>query len=68
LKRAVKNVKINPDDVSAVVAYKNNKSRKEEFYYGNTFLSQSSRFVAVDSNVQSVTIKNANGKTRLLKF
>ena len=68
LKRTVNNVRINPDDISAVVTDKNNKSRKEEFYYGNSFLSQSSRFVVIDSNVQSVAIKNANGKTRLLKF
>lgn len=68
LKRTVKNVRINPDDVSAVVREKNNKSRKEEFYYGNSFLSQSSRFILVDSNVQSVMIRNANGKSRLLKF
>lgn len=68
LKRTVKNVKINPGDVSAVVTYKNNKSCKEEFYYGNSFLSQSSEFVVVDSTVQSVTIRNSNGKIRSLKF
>jgi len=68
LKRGVKNVRIEPDDVSAVVTFSNNKSRKEEFYYGNSFLSQSSRFILLDSSVRSVTIKNAGGKSRSLEF
>jgi hypothetical protein len=68
MKRKVKNLRINPDDVSAIVTDKNNKTSKEEFYYGNSFLSQSSRFIVVDSNVQSVTIKNARGALRVLHF
>jgi hypothetical protein len=68
LRRTVKNVQINPDDVSAVVTYKNKKSRKEEFYYGTSFLSQSSRFILVDSNIQSVKIKTAGGNDRSIKF
>ena len=68
LKRTVKNLPLNPDDVSAIVREKNNKSRKEEFYYGNSFLSQSSRFILIDSNVQSVTIRNASGNSRVLNF
>jgi ASPIC and UnbV/FG-GAP-like repeat/FG-GAP repeat len=67
LKRKVKTVKINPDDVSAMIKCKDNKNRKEEFYYGNSFLSQSSRFILVDSNVQSVTIRNSKGKLRLIQ-
>ena len=66
LKRKVHAVRINPDEVSAVVTGKDGKIRKEEFYYGNSFLSQSSRFILVDSNVRSVTIKNAKGKLRQL--
>ncbi|MBS1601886.1 MAG: VCBS repeat-containing protein [Bacteroidetes bacterium] len=68
LKRGVKNIRIRPDDVSAVVTFINNKSRKEEFYYGNSFLSQSSRFVLLDSSVRSVTIRNSGGKSRSLEF
>jgi len=68
LKRRVKNVRIEPDDVSAVVIFNNSKSRKEEFYYGNSFLSQSSRFILLDSSVRSVTIQNAGGKSRSMEF
>ena len=68
LKRSIKAVRINPDDVSAVVVGKDHRSRKEEFYYGSSFLSQSSGFILTDSNVQSVTIRNAKGGVRSLNF
>ena len=68
LKRKVKGLRIGPDDVSAVITYKNNKSNKEEFYYGNSFLSQSSRFILVDSNVQSVNIINVKRTARSVNF
>jgi hypothetical protein len=67
LKRKIKAVRINPDDVSALVNGRDGKSRKEEFYYGSSFLSQSSRFILIDSSVQSVTIRNTKGKLRLVK-
>lgn len=68
LKRAVKAVRIGADEVSAVVTGKNNKRYKEEFYYGNSFLSQSSRFMLVDSTIRSVTLKNVKGTFRNLYF
>jgi hypothetical protein len=64
LKRKVDVVRANPDDVSATINWKNGRSRKEELYYGNSFLSQSSRFILADSNVESVTIENTRGKLR----
>jgi hypothetical protein len=63
LKRAVNGVRVGPDVVSAVIKYKNKSSRVEELYYGNSFLSQSSRFILADSSVQSVTIKNNKSKS-----
>ena len=63
-KRKMTGVRINPDDLSALITYKNGKSRKEEFYYGNSFLSQSSRFMMVDSNVVSITVKNTKKEAR----
>ncbi len=67
LKRRVKAVRVEPDDVSAVLTDKTGTIRKEEFYYGSSFLSQSSRFILVDSNIQSVAIRNSKGKLRLVK-
>jgi hypothetical protein len=68
LKRAVKAVRVNADDVSAVLMCREHRIRKEEFYYGNSFLSQSSRFLLVDSTVKTVTIKNFKGELRKLSF
>jgi hypothetical protein len=68
LKRKVKNIKINPDDMSALIKYNNGLSRKEEFYYGTSFLSQSSRFLTVNPDVASVQITNSKGQTRNLSL
>jgi len=68
LKRKIKAMRVGPDDVSAVINGRNSRSRKEEFYYGNSFLSQSSRFILVDSNVRSITIRNSKGELRTLKY
>ena len=56
-----------PDDVHVLIEYKNGLKRKEEFYYGSSFLSQSSRFVLLSSNVESVTIINNKGNARTIK-
>jgi hypothetical protein len=68
LKRKVKNININPDDMSALIKYKNGQSQKEEFYYGSSFLSQSGRFFTVNSDVAFVQITNSKGQTRKLSF
>ena len=67
LKRKVNVVRINPDDVGAMVTFKDGRSRREEFYYGNSFLSQSSRFILADSSVKSVAITNTKRKLRLYR-
>lgn len=51
-------------DVSATIQYKNGQTRKQECYFGNSFLSQSARFINAESNVVSVTIINTKGQTR----
>jgi hypothetical protein len=68
LKRKIKAMRVNADDVSALVIGRNNSSRKEELYYGNSFLSQSSRFILVDSNIRSITVRNSKGDLRTLKM
>ncbi|MHA4806799.1 VCBS repeat-containing protein [Flavitalea flava] len=56
------------EDVSALIRMKDGKSRKEEFYYGASFLSQSARFILVDDNMVSVMITDSKGKTREVKM
>jgi hypothetical protein len=66
LNRKTGSIPVSADDVSALIRYKDGKVQKEEFYYGSSFLSQSSRFLAVDSNTVSVTITNDKGKSRMV--
>ena len=53
-----KNIELNQADSYAIIELKNGQTRRQEFYYGDGFLSQSSRKLWVDTNVQSVTIYN----------
>ena len=68
LRKNVKIIKVNPDDVSAIIHYKNGSIEKKEFYYGNGFLSQSSRFLPVSDLVASVEIINSKGVHRPVSF
>lgn len=54
----------NPDDQYAELTLINGKKRKVECYYGASFLSQSSRFFAVNNKVKSCIITNSKGKAR----
>ncbi len=64
LRKNTKIIKANPDDVYAIIHYKNGSIQKQEFYYGSSFLSQSSRFLTVSKNVVSVSITNNKNQTR----
>ncbi|WP_184548207.1 VCBS repeat-containing protein [Mucilaginibacter sp. FT3.2] len=61
-------LKIGDTDQSAVITYKNGSRTKQEFYYGSSFLSQSSRFILINDKMAQVSIKNNSGITRLVKF
>lgn len=61
-------VKINPNDRMAIIHLKNGKIRKEEFYYGSSFLSQSARFMSITAAVSAVDITNNAGKTRKISL
>ena len=68
LKTAPQLVKINPDDRMAILHYKNGKMRKEEFYYGSSFLSQNARFISITPAISAVDITNNTGSTRKISF
>jgi hypothetical protein len=68
LRRNVKNVKLQPTDISAITKFKNGAIQKSEFYYGTSFLSQSGRFITVDENAVNITITNNNGQSRTVTF
>lgn len=55
-----------PTDVSAVIYLKNGQKRKEEFYYGSSFLSQSGKFILLNASIHSVEITNAKNQKRVI--
>jgi len=67
LNKPIKSIQIKPTDAYALIKYKNGKTDKEEFYYGSSFLSQSSRFMKLNDDMASVVIYDENGKSRVIK-
>ena len=63
-KDIIKWIDLKPDDFYADVIYKDGKKRRIEFYYGSTYLSQSSRKFPIDKNYKIVTITNYKGLKR----
>jgi len=68
LKANRRSIKISEQEVSAAIILKNGKAQKQEFYFGSSFLSQSARFLSIDSNMVSAIIYEANGKSRKIIF
>jgi hypothetical protein len=56
------------DDAYAIIQLKNGKKRKEEFYNGASYLSQSSRLLHVDDAIKSISISNNKGENRTINF
>jgi len=57
-------INLKPDDFSAYITYKNGKKRRVEFYYGSTYLSQSSRKFPIEKEAVKITVTNFKGAKR----
>ena len=68
LRKNIITIELKPLDVSARIIYKNGKSRMANIDYGSSFLSQSGRFLNIDSGVSSIEIKNSAGNIRTIKM
>jgi hypothetical protein len=68
LKKGPDQVKLNVDDVSAMLYFNDGRIQKTEFYNGSSFLSQSGRFLAVGKNVSKAEIINSKGVRRKISF
>ena len=64
LKKEAHPIKLQSLDMFATIKYKNGKTTRQEFYYGDSFLSQSARFINIDPAMVSVSITDNNGHTR----
>jgi hypothetical protein len=65
---AVRTITVQPDDAFAVITGSDGRQQRQEFYYGNSYLSQSTRRLTVAPNTKSVDIYNSSGKTRTVNF
>ena len=54
------------NEISAVYEMKDGRKRKEEFYTGSSFLSQSANFVGIGKSVLSITIIDNKGNKRVI--
>ncbi len=61
-------VSILPNEKYAILMLKNGKKRKHEFYYGSTYLSQSSRILKIDKEVIDIEVIDDKGKSRKIKL
>ena len=56
-----------PSEVAALVRLKNGKVRREEFYYGESYLSQSARFMDLSGPFEWAEIIDDRGKKRIVR-
>ncbi|MDB5232596.1 MAG: RNA-binding protein, partial [Chitinophagaceae bacterium] len=61
-------IPLQANDVRAEIKYRNGISQTQEFYYGYSFLSQSARFLSINTGVSGVIIYDSKGQTRKLSF
>jgi hypothetical protein len=57
-----------PGDTGAQIELKDGRKRKEEFYYGASFLSQSDRFMLLQPGMVSVSVKGDRGNKRSISL
>jgi enediyne biosynthesis protein E4 len=60
-------VELMPGDKYCIYSLRNGKKRKEEFYTGNSYLSQSSFFITTNQSIVSIEIINNKGNKRTIQ-
>ncbi|MEO7213862.1 VCBS repeat-containing protein [Mucilaginibacter sp.] len=68
LNTKLKLIKVSPQDKSAVITYKDGRITRQEFYYGDSFLSQSARFIAINNHVSKIAITDNKRNVRWIRF
>lgn len=61
-------IPVEPMDEVALVTFSDGRQQRRELNYGASFLSQSSRFLAVSSGAVSVSLQNSRGEKRNVKL
>ena len=58
---------LEPMDASAVITFEDGRKRKEELYYGSTYLSHSDRVLTVPDSAVNIVIYSYSGEQRTIK-
>ena len=61
-------VPLRPLDRYALLTFEDGSTRKEEFFYGSTYLSQSSRVLWIPAGVAKIIISGSNGNRRTVSI
>lgn len=61
-------IAVHPEETYAVITNRIGQQQRREFYYGNSYLSQSARRLTIHSDTKSVSIYTHAGKSRTLNF
>ena len=57
-----------PNDMYVIITNRNGSKRKQEVYFGNSFLSQSANLIITNNNMQSIEVTNNKNERRRLKW
>ncbi|MGC4035191.1 MAG: VCBS repeat-containing protein [Chitinophagaceae bacterium] len=60
-------IPLNPDDKTISITLANGLTRKEEVYFGNSFLSQSSLFINMNPSIKKIEVINTKGQKRTIQ-
>jgi hypothetical protein len=63
---AVRHLRLEPLDAYAVLTLADGRTRRQELYYGSTYLSQSSRYLTVPRDAAKVVVYDSRGRARAL--
>jgi enediyne biosynthesis protein E4 len=66
--KSQKIIPLQPTDKEVFITLANGKKRKEELYFGNSFLSQSGHFINVNDKVIAVEVKDNKGQVRKISL
>lgn len=64
LRRHMMTYRVAPTDQSIIMEFEDGTNRKQEYYFGNGYLSQSENFLVIPSPTKSVMIKDRSGVSR----
>lgn len=64
----LKNIRWQPGDAYAIIETADGKKIKTEAYFGNSFLSQNSRFFSLGANAKSCTVYSRGGGSRIISL